>query len=150
MEKLGFFFIDVLDSVDKHQVIIHFIQNADDRMTGPDDLSFEIAHLQFERIPFFRVQLFLNIRRIGLFQKQREKFSRKTFCQLAAPFRKLKSHCLAVGEGKLDKDGNRVPVPVTVGDKVIYSKYSGTEVELSKDDKVIIVRQSDILAVIEK
>jgi len=47
-------------------------------------------------------------------------------------------------------DGKEVKMTVKKGQKVIYSKYSGTEVELNKDEKVIIVRQSDILAVIEK
>ena len=37
---------------------------------------------------------------------------------------------LAVGDGKHDKDGNLVPVPVKVGDKVIYGKYGGTEISV--------------------
>ena len=45
-------------------------------------------------------------------------------------------------------DGKEVEMKVSVGDKVIYSKYAGTEVELD-DEEYIIVRQSDILAVIE-
>ena len=56
---------------------------------------------------------------------------------------------LEVGPGGMI-DGKEVKMTVKKGQKVIYSKYSGTEVELAKDDKVIIVRQSDILAVIEK
>ena len=45
-------------------------------------------------------------------------------------------------------DGKEVKMQVKVGDKVIYSKYSGTEVEL--DDKTfIVVKQNDILAIIE-
>ena len=55
---------------------------------------------------------------------------------------------LAVGEGKLDKDGNLVPVPVKVGDKVLTSKYSGTEVKVDGEE-CTIVRQGDILAVVE-
>ncbi len=53
---------------------------------------------------------------------------------------------LAVGEGKLDKDGNMVPVPVKVGDKVIYGKYGGTEVTVEGED-VLILRADDIFAV---
>ena len=56
---------------------------------------------------------------------------------------------IAVGPGGVI-DGKEVKMQVKVGQKVIYSKYAGTEVELEKDDKVIIVRQSDILAVIDK
>ena len=53
---------------------------------------------------------------------------------------------LAVGEGKLDKDGNLVPVPVKVGDKVIYGKYGGTEITVDGED-VLILRAADIYAV---
>ena len=45
-------------------------------------------------------------------------------------------------------DGKEVKMEVKVGDKVIYSKYSGTDVKLDDED-IIIVKQSDILAVIE-
>ena len=53
---------------------------------------------------------------------------------------------IAVGEGKLDKDGNRVPVPVKEGDKVIYGKYGGTEVTYEGED-VLILRADDIYAI---
>ena len=55
---------------------------------------------------------------------------------------------LAVGEGKLDKDGNRIPMPVTVGDKVIYGKYGGTEIHYGGED-VLILRADDIYAICE-
>lgn len=54
---------------------------------------------------------------------------------------------LAVGPGGV-VDGKEVEMQVKVGDKVIYSKYSGTEVEIESEE-YIIVKQSDILAVIE-
>jgi chaperonin GroES len=54
---------------------------------------------------------------------------------------------IAVGPGGV-VDGKEVTMQVKVGDKVIYSKYSGTEVEI-EDESLIIVKQSDILAVIE-
>ena len=54
---------------------------------------------------------------------------------------------VAVGPGGL-VDGKEVTMQVKVGDKVIYAKYSGTEVKLD-DDEYTIVKQSDILAVIE-
>jgi len=53
---------------------------------------------------------------------------------------------LAVGEGKLDKSGNYLPMPVKVGDKVIYSKYGGTEIT-SEGDEVLILRADDLYAV---
>ncbi|MBQ3392287.1 MAG: co-chaperone GroES [Lachnospiraceae bacterium] len=55
---------------------------------------------------------------------------------------------IAVGPGGV-VDGKEIKMEVKVGDKVIYSKYAGTEVKLEGDEKFIIVRQSDILAVIE-
>jgi len=53
---------------------------------------------------------------------------------------------VAVGPGGM-VDGKEVKMEVKVGDQVIYSKYSGTEVKLD-DEELIIVRQSDILAII--
>ena len=54
---------------------------------------------------------------------------------------------VAVGPGGLI-DGKEVQMQVKVGDKVIYSKYAGTEVKIDEEE-LIIVKQSDILAVIE-
>ena len=54
---------------------------------------------------------------------------------------------VAVGPGGV-VDGKEVKMEVTVGDKVIYSKYSGTEVKLDGEE-YIIVKQSDILAIIQ-
>lgn len=54
---------------------------------------------------------------------------------------------LAVGPGGM-VDGNQIEMYVKVGDKVITSKYSGTEVKLNKEE-YIIVKQSDILAIVE-
>jgi chaperonin GroES len=51
---------------------------------------------------------------------------------------------IAVGPGRMDK-GTRVPMELSVGDKVIYGKYSGTPFQLG-DDEVIIIKASDILA----
>ena len=54
---------------------------------------------------------------------------------------------IAVGPGGV-VDGKEIKMEVKVGDKVIYSKYAGTQVKL-EEEKFIIVKQSDILAVIE-
>jgi chaperonin GroES len=55
---------------------------------------------------------------------------------------------LAVGPGRFE-DGNRVPLDVKVGDKVIYSKYGGTEVKLAGDD-LLILSARDVLAIVNK
>ena len=54
---------------------------------------------------------------------------------------------VAVGPGGV-VDGKEITMQVKAGDKVIYSKYSGTEVEVD-DEKYVVVKQNDILAVIE-
>ncbi|MGV9182578.1 co-chaperone GroES [Arcanobacterium canis] len=56
---------------------------------------------------------------------------------------------LAVGPGRVDDNGNRVAMDVKVGDKVIYSKFGGTEVKYG-DDEFIILSQRDVLAVVER
>jgi chaperonin GroES len=55
---------------------------------------------------------------------------------------------LAVGPGKYE-DGKHVPMEVKVGDKVIYSKYGGTEVKVEGED-YLILSERDILAIVEK
>jgi chaperonin GroES len=56
---------------------------------------------------------------------------------------------LAVGPGRVDDNGNRVPLDISVGDKVIYSKYGGTEVKFSGEDYLILSAR-DVLAVVDK
>ena len=56
---------------------------------------------------------------------------------------------VAVGPGRFDDNGNRVPLDVSVGDKVIYSKYGGTEVKYSGEE-FLILSARDVLAVIER
>ena len=65
----------------------------------------------------------------------------------AAKEKPQQAEVIAVGPGGV-VDGKEVTMQVKAGDKVIYSKYSGTEVELEKE-KDVIVKQSDILAVVE-
>jgi chaperonin GroES len=55
---------------------------------------------------------------------------------------------LAAGPGERDEDGERIPMEVQIGDKVLYAKYSGTEVKMD-GRKLLILRESDILAVVE-
>ena len=55
---------------------------------------------------------------------------------------------LAVGPGPRDEDGKRIAMDVNVGDRVLYAKYSGTEVKID-GKKMLILRESDILAIVE-
>ncbi|AHU89357.1 co-chaperone GroES [Trueperella pyogenes] len=56
---------------------------------------------------------------------------------------------VAVGPGRIDDNGNRVPMDLAVGDTVIYSKYGGTEVKYGADE-YIILSQRDVLAVVTR
>ncbi|MEE6274389.1 co-chaperone GroES [Georgenia wangjunii] len=56
---------------------------------------------------------------------------------------------IATGPGRVDDNGNRVPLDVSVGDVVIYSKYGGTEVKYAGEEYLILSAR-DILAVVEK
>jgi chaperonin GroES len=52
---------------------------------------------------------------------------------------------VAVGPGRITDDGNRIAMEVAVGDRVIYSKYAGTEYK-DGDEEYLILRESDVLA----
>jgi chaperonin GroES len=56
---------------------------------------------------------------------------------------------LAVGPGRVDDSGKRIPLDVSVGDKVLYSKYGGTEVKYSGEEYLVLSAR-DVLAIIEK
>lgn len=56
---------------------------------------------------------------------------------------------VAVGEGKLDNNGNKVEVPVKEGDRVIYSKYGGNEIEVDGEE-YILLKSDDLYAVYSK
>ncbi len=59
-----------------------------------------------------------------------------------------KGKVLATGPGERDDDGKRIPLDVKEGDKVLFAKYSGTEIKLD-DKKVLILRESDLLAIVD-
>src|ERR1700709_1672702 len=56
---------------------------------------------------------------------------------------------LAVGAGRFDDKGNRIPIDVKVGDTVLYSKYGGTEIKYAGEEYLVLSAR-DVLAVIEK
>jgi chaperonin GroES len=55
---------------------------------------------------------------------------------------------IAVGAGRRDDNGKHIPMEVSVGDTVLYAKYGGTEVKVN-DDKLLVLKESDILAIVE-
>jgi len=58
-----------------------------------------------------------------------------------------KGEVLAIGPGARDDEGNRIAMDVSVGDKVLYAKYGGTEIKMDSD-KLLILRESDVLAIL--
>jgi chaperonin GroES len=56
---------------------------------------------------------------------------------------------IAIGPGRISDDGKLIPVNVKVGDKILYGKYSGTEVSVDGTE-YLFMRESDILAVLKK
>ena len=60
-----------------------------------------------------------------------------------------KGTVVAVGEGRWDEEGEkRIPLDVSQGDEVLYSKYGGTEITV-EDDELLVLRESDVLAKVE-
>ena len=56
-----------------------------------------------------------------------------------------KGKIVAIGDGKLDENGKRLPLEVKEGDEVLYSKYGGTEIKIDGED-LLVLRESDVLA----
>jgi chaperonin GroES len=53
---------------------------------------------------------------------------------------------IAVGPGRIGDDGKRIPMELSVGDVVLYSKYAGTELKETEEEEYLVLRESDVLA----
>ena len=60
----------------------------------------------------------------------------------------IRGEVIAVGNGKILENGDKRPLDVKVGDKVLFGKYSGTEVKMDGDE-LVVMREDDVMAVIE-
>ncbi len=60
----------------------------------------------------------------------------------------MEGEVISVGKGKIGDDGKLIPMDVKVGDKILYGKYSGTEIKISEIDH-LIMHQDDILGVLD-
>jgi chaperonin GroES len=60
----------------------------------------------------------------------------------------IKGEVIAVGKGKILENGSTQPLDVKVGDKVLFGKYSGTEVKVDSNE-LVVMKEDDIMAVIE-
>jgi chaperonin GroES len=54
----------------------------------------------------------------------------------------------AVGDGKVADDGKKIPLEVKAGDKILFGKYAGTEIQIEGEEH-IIMREDDIIAIVE-
>ena len=55
---------------------------------------------------------------------------------------------IAAGNGKVGDDGKKIPLDVKAGDRILFGKYSGSEVKI-EDDEYLIMREEDVLAILE-
>lgn len=60
----------------------------------------------------------------------------------------MQGEVIAIGNGKISEDGKVLPLALKVGDKVLYGKYSGTEISVDGED-FLIMRESDVFAVVK-
>jgi chaperonin GroES len=82
----------------------------------------------------------------------REEGEKKTaggiFIPDTAKEKPLEGKVVAVGPGKFDKDGKRIPVEVKKGNRILFSRYGGTEIKINGVEH-LMMREDDILAIIE-
>jgi chaperonin GroES len=78
----------------------------------------------------------------------KEKTESGIYLPEAAKEKPMTASVVSVGPGKLNDKGERTPCSVKEGDDVLYGKYAGTEVEID-DEKLVIVRESELLGVVE-
>ncbi|MCY0895312.1 MAG: co-chaperone GroES [Alicyclobacillaceae bacterium] len=79
--------------------------------------------------------------------KREEKTAGGLYLPENAKEKPQEAEVIAVGPGRYE-EGKRLPMDVTVGQKIVYSKYSGTEIKLDGEE-ILILRESDILAIVE-
>lgn len=81
--------------------------------------------------------------------EQEEKTASGIILPETAKEKPQKGVIIAAGPGRYGEEDERVPMDVKVGDQVLYAKYAGTEVKIN-DKKLLILKESDILAIVEE
>ena len=82
-------------------------------------------------------------------EKAEQKTASGLYISSGAQEKPQRGEVIAVGAGKLDDKGERIPVDVKVGEVVIYGKYGGNEVKIDGEE-YLLMRDSDIYAVVEE
>lgn len=90
----------------------------------------------------------LNDRILVKRQEQEAKTAGGLFIPDSAKEKPAEGKVIAVGNGKMNEAGQRVALEVKVGDRVLFSKYGGTEVKIDGED-FLIMREDDILGIVE-
>ncbi len=80
--------------------------------------------------------------------EQDERTESGLFIPETAKEKPQKGKIIAVGDGRRDEQGNRIPMDVKVGETILFAKYGGTEVKM-ESSKILILKESDILAVLD-
>ncbi|HEY4180038.1 MAG TPA: co-chaperone GroES [Kofleriaceae bacterium] len=80
--------------------------------------------------------------------EEETKTSGGLFIPDSAKEKPIQAKVIAVGAGKQDKNGKAIPLDVKAGDKVLFSKYSGSEIKIDGEEH-LIMREEDILAILD-
>jgi chaperonin GroES len=80
--------------------------------------------------------------------EEETKTSGGLFIPDSAKEKPIQAKVIAVGAGKQDKNGKLIPLDVKAGDKILFSKYSGSEIKVDGEDH-LIMREEDVLAVLD-
>jgi chaperonin GroES len=80
--------------------------------------------------------------------EQEEQLASGLYIPETAKEKPQQGNVIAVGEGRRDDDGDRIAMDVSVGQKVLFAKYAGTEIKLD-GKKLLILKESDILGILE-
>jgi chaperonin GroES len=80
--------------------------------------------------------------------EQEERTESGLFIPETAKEKPQRGKIVAIGDGRRDDDGKRIPMDVKVGETILFAKYGGTEVKLD-GQKILILKETDILAVVD-
>jgi chaperonin GroES len=61
----------------------------------------------------------------------------------------IEGKVIAVGDGRLKKDGTKLPLEVKVGDRILFAKYGGTEIKIDGEEH-LMMKEDDVLAIVER
>jgi chaperonin GroES len=122
-------------------------------MVVADGLALAVRECQASPVPPAEVSTHMKLKPLGdrlivRAIEEEEKTSSGIVLPDTAKEKPQRGEVLAVGDGKIDDNGSRVPLDVAEGDTVLYSKYGGTEIKVDGED-LLVLRESDVLAKVQ-